>query len=369
MEFSFAGSSRIHERTRWSRKVLPSCSSSSFGGFRGTADARFQSLFPLPPCLPPDRLLTGHSKGLDAVAWLPASTRLVTASHDKTIKIWNESKSTCDRTLHPGHQGGVYALAVASEGSLICSGGAGASHNVCILDVNSPHAVKHLEGQTQDVYDVFFMQKGSSICSSCKDGSIRVHDISSGCLTTTLDCLGEVVHSSAQQPVATVGPGGKGGGGDLIASACQGAFVNFSDPRAGRSVGRLPAPHGSRGVKEVIFSDSNHILTSGEDCLAKMFDLRTCISSFSSSVKPSASASTSKSGYFSPRASLGASVRDDCLCVFAGHTSSINRLALSPDKTFLASSCDDGAVRIWAMGFEQTCQKLPNETEDSPQKN
>jgi WD40 repeat protein len=54
--------------------------------------------------------LEGHSDGVRSVAFSHDSTRLASASLDKTVKIWDASSGACLQTLE-GHSGGVTNLA------------------------------------------------------------------------------------------------------------------------------------------------------------------------------------------------------------------------------------------------------------------
>src|SRR3954468_10845233 len=54
--------------------------------------------------------LKGHSDSVLSVAFSPDSTRLASASSDKTVKIWDASSGDCVQTLK-GHSGSVLSVA------------------------------------------------------------------------------------------------------------------------------------------------------------------------------------------------------------------------------------------------------------------
>ncbi|KIO16463.1 hypothetical protein M407DRAFT_33889 [Tulasnella calospora MUT 4182] len=56
--------------------------------------------------------LFGHIEGVWAIA--SDKLRLVSASHDKTIKIWNRYEGRCTATL-VGHRGAVTCLALGDD--------------------------------------------------------------------------------------------------------------------------------------------------------------------------------------------------------------------------------------------------------------
>ncbi|MDT9283250.1 MAG: WD40 repeat domain-containing protein, partial [Limnospira sp. PMC 1293.21] len=59
--------------------------------------------------------LTGHSRGVNAVAIAPDGYRAVSASKDKTLKLWDLESATELATLR-GHSWSVYAVAIAPDG-------------------------------------------------------------------------------------------------------------------------------------------------------------------------------------------------------------------------------------------------------------
>ena len=64
------------------------------------------------------RSFFGHIEGVWAVA--SDNLRLVSGSHDRTIKVWNREEGTCTATL-VGHRGAVTCLALGDD--KIVSGG------------------------------------------------------------------------------------------------------------------------------------------------------------------------------------------------------------------------------------------------------
>ncbi|EKD10830.1 hypothetical protein SPLC1_S050380 [Arthrospira platensis C1] len=58
----------------------------------------------------------GHSNRVEAVAIAPDGKRAVSASSDKTLKLWDLERGTELATLR-GHSDRVWAVAIAPEGS------------------------------------------------------------------------------------------------------------------------------------------------------------------------------------------------------------------------------------------------------------
>lgn len=80
-------------------------------------------LRPLSPILTPpggslQRILIGHTASVSDVAITPDGRRAVSASHDRTLKVWDLDRGVEERTL-AGHTKDVYAVALSTDGSTL----------------------------------------------------------------------------------------------------------------------------------------------------------------------------------------------------------------------------------------------------------
>jgi WD40 repeat protein len=85
---------------------------------------RLASRWPLPdsPTSALRRTLTGHTRGVAAVAVAPDSTWLATGSQDTTVRIWDVA-TWQERATLTGHTRGVTELAVEPDGTWLATGG------------------------------------------------------------------------------------------------------------------------------------------------------------------------------------------------------------------------------------------------------
>ena len=67
------------------------------------------------------KILTGHTDPAYAAVYSADGTKLVTASFDKTLRLWDLNSATTLRTMS-GHTGLVLCAALSKDGSRLVSG-------------------------------------------------------------------------------------------------------------------------------------------------------------------------------------------------------------------------------------------------------
>jgi WD40 repeat protein len=94
--------------------------------------------------------LEGHSSEVMSVAFSPDSARLVSASHDNTVKIWDASSSVCLQTLN-GHSDGVMSVTFSHDSAWLASASWDktvkiwdTSSGVCLLTLTTGKALYYI---------------------------------------------------------------------------------------------------------------------------------------------------------------------------------------------------------------------------------
>lgn len=128
--------------------------------------------------------LEGHTKAVYDIAFSPDGTRIASASHDMTVRVWDVRDSA---PLHvmTGHEGLVVAVDWSPAGSLIASGAYDGT--VRLWNPATGASVRVLSGHTGWVSDVMFSPDGAQIASTSYDGTLRIWDVASGAPLAVLE--------------------------------------------------------------------------------------------------------------------------------------------------------------------------------------
>jgi WD40 repeat protein/uncharacterized caspase-like protein len=152
----------------------------------------------LPSSAKPELVIqAGHTKPINAVAFVPDGRWLASGGKDDTIKIWDTSTGYVLRTLY-GHSSNVNALAVSADGKYLASAsgdmtdkrdfqtfrkggvvGAIDDNTVRIWEVQTGREVRTLRGHELPVGAVAFSNDARLLTSASGD-SIKVWDVTSG---------------------------------------------------------------------------------------------------------------------------------------------------------------------------------------------
>lgn len=110
--------------------------------------------------------------------------RVVSASEDKTIRIWNIDNFKCLSVLE-GHQGNISQLLFDPEGSKVISGSS--DNTIRIWDIDSFECIAVLEGYRDQINFVLIHPDGHRLISGSDDKTVRLWDIdNSKCSTVML---------------------------------------------------------------------------------------------------------------------------------------------------------------------------------------
>jgi len=136
---------------------------------------------PLTPCLtspggPLLRTLVGHSERCYSLVLLPDGNRVVSASCDRTLKLWDLERGLELCTLK-GHQREIWAVAMLPDGNRVIS--ASADGTLKLWDLERGVELLTLNGHTRDVLAVSVLPDGRRAVSTSGE-TLQVWDLEQG---------------------------------------------------------------------------------------------------------------------------------------------------------------------------------------------
>ena len=143
------------------------------------------------------RTLQGHSGLVIGVAVTPDGRRVVSASSDKTLKVWDLESGQELQTLQ-GHSNSVEAVAVTPDGRRAVS--ASDDTTLKVWDLENGQELGTLQGHSRFVRGVAVTPDGRRVVSASSDKTLKVWDLESGQELQTLQGHSDSVNNVVVTP-------------------------------------------------------------------------------------------------------------------------------------------------------------------------
>lgn len=127
--------------------------------------------------------LSGHSELILSTAFSHDGSKIVSASIDKTIKIW-DTKSLKEIFTINGHTGPVRTAYYSSDDKYILSSSNDSTAR--LWNAKTHKEIRRFEGHEAIIQSARFNSRNDKIVTSSNDGTVRVWDVKSGRLIQTL---------------------------------------------------------------------------------------------------------------------------------------------------------------------------------------
>ncbi|MBI4660224.1 MAG: protein kinase [Verrucomicrobia bacterium] len=325
------------------------------------------------------RTLRGHLGAVFAVAFSPDGQRIMTASEDKTAKVWEANTGRELLTLK-GHTSYIRSGAFSPDGQLILTGSG--DRTVKLWDSSSGREILILKGHTNQVASVAFSPDGQRMATSSNDHTAKVWESSTGrelfTLTGHTNWILSVAFSPDGQQIVTVGNDGMtkvweantgrelhtlqgmywsaafSPDGQRIATGIGDGTAKILEVATGREWISLTRHTGP--VISVAFSaDGQRLVTGSWDRTAKVWEAKTgrdlltlkTHSNVISSLAFSPDARRFVTGSWDRTAKVWETSTGRELLTLKGHTEQITCVDFSPDGRRIVTGSFDRTVKIW----------------------
>jgi WD40 repeat protein/serine/threonine protein kinase len=285
-------------------------------------------------------MLSGHGSSVYSADYSPDGTRIVTASNDKTARIW-DARTGAQLAVLSGHRDEVNSAAYSPDGARIVT--ASTDRTARIWDARTGVQLAVLPGHGDTVYSAVYSPDGTRIVTASDDKTARVWDVRTGAQLAVLSGHGDRVDSADYSPDGT-----------RIVTASFDKTARIWDARTGAQLAVLSG-HGSRVYSAAYSPDGTHVVTASLDKTARIWDARVgaqleVLSGhggfvYSAAYSPDGTRIVTASNDKTARVwDAGASVQ---LAVISGHDSYLYSAAYSPDGTHIVTASVDKTARIW----------------------
>ncbi|MGK3969538.1 AAA family ATPase [Sorangium sp. So ce118] len=290
-----------------------------------------------------ERTLSGHSGPVNACAVSPDGQRIVSASWDRTLKVWDLASGKLLSTLE-GHSGWVNACAVSPDGQRIVS--ASTDSTLKVWDLASGKLLSTLEGHSGDVNACAVSPDGQRIVSASTDSTLKVWDLASGKLLSTLEGHSDRVNACAVSP-----------DGQRIVSASNDSTLKVWDLASGKLLSTLEGHSGGVNACAVNPDGQRIVSASSWDSTLKVWDLASgkLLSTLEGHSGGVNACAVSPDGQRIVSASRERTLKvwdlasGKLLSTLEGHSGGVTACAVSPDGQRIVSASDDRTLKVWDL--------------------
>ncbi len=284
-------------------------------------------------------VLEGHGSIVDDAAYSPDGTHIVTASFDNTARVW-DARNGAQVVLLAGHGNRVHKAAYSPDGKHIVT--ASDDGTARIWDARTGAQLRLLKGHDNAVQSAAFSPDGSRIVTASKDDSVRIWDSRTGAQLLVISGHAATVQSALYSP-----------DGRRIVTASDDKSARVWDARTGAQLTKVD--HGDYVWSAVFSPDGTQFATASVDKTAALWDARSGArvavlsghGGYVSSAAFSSDGARIVTASYDNTARIWNPRRSAELAVLSGDHGVISTGMYSPDGTRILTASWDGTARIW----------------------
>ncbi|EAX96761.1 wd-repeat protein, putative [Trichomonas vaginalis G3] len=202
--------------------------------------------------------LEGHSEAVTAVAFVPGTSNVVTASADHTVKMWRpgDGEEICRSALCNvvAHTKDINAIDVSSNGSMLATASRDKTCKLYKIEGDNLKLMRTLVGHTGALWTVAFSPVDKIVATGSRDNTVKIWNIEDGaCLSTFTEFTASILRlrfaTSGLQIIAAEGDG------IFKALRTKTGAIDFTSPQM----------HSDSVWALAVSNDGEHVLTGSED--------------------------------------------------------------------------------------------------------